>query len=161
MRRPYQMRILDLLLLTTVVALVCQFWPRKSVSTQEQLQLIGWTTSCVLQLVLFRKAWQNAPNARDKDRYIAFVIAYPACLMPIFMWLFAVVSLILSELGVELRPGDQIGLVIFLVGAWFTSLVAIPASFLTSRHPLKDQTFLWLRIIAMINLTVPLIPAIG
>ncbi len=159
MRRPYQIRILDLLLLTAVVALVIQFWPRNSGGMREILPLIGWTALCILQLVLFRKAWLSAPNERDKDRYVAYLIAYPACLVPILVWLFFMVALALDTMGAHVNTGDAMVPILLLFGAWGCSIIAIPASFFTSRHQFSDKSFLWLRIIAMINLAGPAIPA--
>ncbi|MEM8671797.1 MAG: hypothetical protein AAGG48_30040 [Planctomycetota bacterium] len=157
MRRPYQIRILDLLILTTGVALAIQLWPRTG--ARMQLVIAGWTALCGLQLFLFRKSLSSAPNERDRTRYAAYVIAYPACFVPIIGWLFVMVSLMLDEIGFNFSVSDSIAPTLFLIAAWGYAVIAIPVSFFTGHNPTNDQMFLWLRIIAMINLIAPLYPA--
>ena len=157
MRRAYQIRILDLLLLTTVVALALQLWPRTGVRLQ--LAIAGWTTLCGLQLFLFRKSWFSAPNESDRRRFTAYVIAYPACFVPIVAWLCVMVSFLLDAIGVNFSDVDSLVPMLFLFAAWSYAAIAIPVSFFTGHNPTKDQAFLWLRVIATINLIAPLLPA--
>ena len=157
MRRPYQIRILDLLLLTTGVALAIQLWPRTGFRVQ--LALAGWTALCGLQIFLLRKSWSSAPNEKDRARFAAYVIAYPACFVPIVAWLFGMVSLLLEEMRINLSVGDSFVPMLFLIAAWGYAVIAIPISFFTAHKPTNDQSFLWLRIVAMINLVAPVIPA--
>ena len=156
MRRAYQVRILDLLILTTLIAFVIQLWPRTTVGMRTQLALIGWTALCCLQLVLLRKSWLAAPNERDKGRYVAYVIAYPACLSPILVWLFVMIAIVLESMKATVLS-DLMILPLFLMAAWGYSLIAIPISFFAGRAA-NDRTFLWLRVVAMINLLAPMYP---
>lgn len=159
MRRPYQIRILDLLLLTTGVALAIQLWPRSDV--RMQLALAGWTALCGLQVFLFRKSWYSSPSERERARFAAYVIAYPACFVPIIAWLFVMLSLLIEAMGINFSVGDSIVPMLFLIAAWLYAIVAIPVSFFTAHNPTNDPTFLWLRIVAMFNLVAPIIPASG
>lgn len=156
MRRPYQIRILDLLLLTTGAALAIQLWPRTGFRVQ--IALAGWTALCGLQLFLFRKSWSSAPNEQDRARFAAYVIAYPACFVPIVVWLLVMISLLLDAVGVYISDSDLFVPMLFLMAVWCYALIALPCSFFTAHKPTNDQSFLWLRIVAMINLTAPIIP---
>lgn len=114
---------------------------------------------CGLQLFLFRKSWSSAPNERDRARFAAYVIAYPACFVPIVAWLLVMVSLLLDAIGVNFSVGDSFVPMLFLIAAWGYAVIAIPISFFAAHKPTNNQSFLWLRIVAMINLVAPVIPA--
>ena len=79
--------------------------------------------------------------------------------VPIVAWLFVMVALLLESMGVSLSHGDMFAPILFLVVAWGYALFAIPVSFLTAHNPMNDQSFLWLRIIAMVNLVAPIYAA--
>ena len=152
MRRPYQLRILDLLILTTLVALAIQLWPlMRGLGTQ--LMLVGWTVLTCVQLLLFRKSWALAPSEGDKG-YSAYVIACPACLAPILIWMFIMFAMSLEWLGHSAMLNGLFILPVILVVAWGYSIIAITISFFVSRRIADSNLFLWLRLIAILNLAI-------
>jgi hypothetical protein len=79
--------------------------------------------------------------------------------VPIVEWLFVTISFLQDAFGVKFSVGDSFVPMLFLIAAWGYAVIAIPISFFIAHKPTNDQSFLWLRILAMINLFAPVISA--
>lgn len=117
----------------------------------------GWTATCFLELSFLRDLWSVGRPGTDFRAPLAIRLAYPVCFTPFPAWLFAAWHLPGMFFATRSEELPDLWIFAALVPVWIYSMSAILISFFCSDGGFGRSAFLRVRILALYNLTVPLL----